>query len=101
MSQKLLVDGLQLVDDLSKFNKSFIKNYHENSDKGYFLKIDVKYLKNLHKLHSDSPFLPERMKINKCNNFVCTVQDKENYVVETRPLKQALNHRLILKKYIG
>ena len=54
--------------------------------------------KNLHKLHSELPFLPERMKINKCNKLVCTVQDKENYVVHVRTLKQALNHGLILKK---
>ena len=38
------------------------------------------------------------MKINKCNRLVCTVQDKENYAVYIRALKQALNHRLIFKK---
>ena len=38
------------------------------------------------------------MKINKCSKLVCTVQDKENYVVHIRALKQALNHGLILKK---
>ena len=39
MSQKLPVDGFKWVEenDLSRFNKSFIKNYDENSDKGYFL----------------------------------------------------------------
>ena len=38
------------------------------------------------------------MKTNKCNKLVCTVQDKENYVVHIRALKQALSHGLILKK---
>ena len=38
------------------------------------------------------------MKINKCSKLVCTVQDKENYVVNIRALKQALNHGFILKK---
>ena len=38
------------------------------------------------------------MKINKCNKLLCSVQDKENYVVHIRALKQALNHGLILKK---
>ena len=100
MSQKLPVDDFEWIkeDDLSKFNESFIKNYDENSDKGYILEVDVEYPKNLHKLHSDLPFLPERMKINKCSKLVCTVQDKENYVVHIRALKQALNHGLILKK---
>ena len=54
--------------------------------------------KNLHKLHSDLSFLPERKKIEKCNKLVCTVQDKENYIVHIRLLKQALNQGLILKK---
>ena len=65
-------------DDLSKFNKSFIKNYDENSDKEHILEVDVKYPKNLHKLHSDLPFLPERMKINKRSKLVCTMEDKKN-----------------------
>ena len=95
MSQKLPVNSFKWVKDLSKFNESFIKNYDENSDKGYILEVDVEYPKNLHKLHNDLPFLPERMKINKCNKLVCTVQDKENYVVHIRALKQALNHELI------
>ena len=98
MSQKLPVNGFEWGEDLLKFNASFLKNYDENSDKGYILEVDVEYPKNLRKLHSDLPFLPERMKINKCNKLVCTVQDKENYVVHIRALKQALNHGLILKK---
>ena len=41
MSQKLPVDGFKWVeeDDLSKFNESFIKNYNENSDKGYISEV--------------------------------------------------------------
>ena len=55
MSQKLPVDGFKWVeeDDLSNFNEIFIKNYDENSDKGYILEVDVEYPKNLHKLHSE------------------------------------------------
>ena len=49
-------------------------------------------------MHSDLPFLPERMKINKCRKLVCNLYDKNNYVVHIRSLKQALNHGLILKK---
>ena len=40
----------------------------------------------------------KKKKIKKCNKLVCYVDDKENYVVQIRALKQALNHRLILKK---
>ena len=48
-------------------------------------------------LHTDLLFLPERNKIKKFNKLVCYIRDKENYVVHIRALKQALNHRLILK----
>ena len=103
MSQKLPVDNFKWIekDYLLKFDENFIKNCDENSDKGYILEVDMEYPKNLHKLHSDLPFLPERITINKCTKLVCIVQDKENYAVHIRALKQALNHGLILKKVHG
>ena len=64
----------------------------------FIFEVDADYPKNHHKLHSDLPFLPKRMKIEKVKKLVCTVQDKENYVVHIKALKQALNHGLILKK---
>ena len=97
-SQKLPVNGFKWVEESSEFNESFIKGYDENNDKGYFLEVDVEYPKNLSNHHKDLPFLPEIKKIGKCNKLVYTVQDKENYVVHIRALKQALNHGLILKK---
>ena len=62
---------------MSKFTEEFIKNYDEDSDKGHIFKVDVKYLKNLHSLHEDLPFLPERMKIDKCKKLVCNLYDKK------------------------
>ena len=53
MSQKLLVNGFKWVEDLSQFKEDFIKNYDENSDKGYFLQVDVEYPKNLFNLYRD------------------------------------------------
>ena len=98
MCKKLPVIGFKWVDDLSIFTEDFIKNYDEESDIGYLFVVDAEYLRNLHKLHSDLPFLPERMKINKYNKLVCNVQDKENYPVHVLALKQALNHGLKLTK---
>ena len=37
----------------------------------------LKYPKRLHNLHCDLPFLPERMKTNKCNMPVCNMYDKK------------------------
>ena len=55
------------MEDLSKIDEDFIKNYDEDSDKGYILKVDVKYPKNLHDLHIHLPFLPflSILEINK------------------------------------
>ena len=83
ISQKLLANGFEWVEKLSKFDERFIKNYDENSYKGYFLEVDVEYPKNLFSLHSDLPFLPERKKIGKCNKLVCDFYDKKNFVVHT------------------
>ena len=78
MIQPLPVHGFDWVKNVSKIDDDFIKNYDEDSDKGYILEVDVKYPKNLHDLHSDLPFLPERMKINKCNKLVCNLYDEKN-----------------------
>ena len=69
MSQKLPVNGFKWVNN--EINKEFIKNYDENSDKGYILEVDIKYPRKLHDLHSDLPFLPKRMKTDKCKKLVC------------------------------
>ena len=70
----------------------------KNSDKGYILEVDVGYPSKLHKLHSDMPYLPERMKIGKTQKLVCNLSDKKKYVVHISILKQALDHGLKLKK---
>ena len=65
MSQIFSVNGFKWVKKLLKFNEIFIKNYNENSNKGYILEVDVEYPKNLFNLHMDLPFLTERKKIEK------------------------------------
>ena len=56
IAQKLPVDGFKWKNML-KFNEDFIKNYDEDGDKEYILKLDVKDPKNLHYLHIDFPSL--------------------------------------------
>ena len=100
MSKKLPVNGFKWLDSnkTNKINEDFIKNYDENDNKGYILEVDVKYPKRLHELHSDLPFLSERMKIDKCNKLVCNLSNKKKYVTHINSLKQALNHGLKFKK---
>ena len=61
-----------------KINETFIKNYDEDNDKGCIFEVDVEYQKKLHDLHSDLPFLSERMKIDKCKKLVCNLHDKKD-----------------------
>ena len=98
MSQKLPVNGFKWVENTSEINEEFIKNYDENNDKGYILEVDVIYPKELHDLHIDLPFLPKRMKIDKCKKLVCNLRNKKKYVVHIKSLKQALNCGLKFKK---
>ena len=111
MSKKLLVNGFKWIDNNETaepsslersakhvINEDFIKNYDENNDKGYILEVDVKYPKRLHELHSDLPFLSERMEVNKSKKLVCNLFNKKKYAAHINTLKQALNHGLKLKK---
>ena len=77
MSQKLLVNGFEWVEKLSKFDERFIKNYDENSYKGYFLEVDVEYPKNLFSLHNDLPFLPERKKSENVISLFATFMTRK------------------------
>ena len=79
MSKKLPVNGFKWIDN-NEINEDFIKNYDENNDKGYIFEVDFKYSKRLHELHSDLPFLSERMEVNKCKKFVCNLFNKKKYV---------------------
>ena len=97
MSKKLPVNGFKWLDN-DEINEEFIKNYNENDNKGYILEVDIKYLKKLHELHSDLPFLPEKMEINKCKKLVCNLSNKKKYLVHINSLKRALNHGLKFKK---
>ena len=97
MSKKVPVNGFKWIDN-NEINEDFIKNFDENNDKGYIFEVDVKYPKRLHKLHSDLPFLPERMEINKCKKLVCNLYNKKKYPAHINTLKQALNHELKFKK---
>ena len=98
MSQKSPVNGFKWINDVTEIDEKFIKNYDEDSDKGYILEVDGKYLKKLHDLHSDLPYFPKRMKIDKFKKLLSNLRSKRKYVIHIRSLKQALNHGLKLKK---
>ena len=46
MSQMLPVNNFEWINDTYQFDKDFIKNYNEESDEGYFLKLMFNTQKN-------------------------------------------------------
>ena len=73
-----VINNFEWIEDSSKSNKDFIKNYNQESDNGHFLKVEFQYPEKLH----------ERMKIEKVEKLVAKVE----FVIHIRNLKQALNH---------
>ena len=69
MPQKLQVNNFEWIKDISQFHEDFIENCNEESYKGYFLEVDVQYIKKLHELQNDFPFLLERMKLKKSESL--------------------------------
>ena len=98
MTEKFPVRGFKWMEDISKIDEDFVKVYNKNDNKGYILDVDIDYPSKLQNLHSDLPFLPERMVINNTKKLVCNLNDKKNYIVHINVLKQALDHGLKLRK---
>ena len=67
-----------------------MKNNVKDIDKGYILKVDVRYPKNLYGLHEDLPFLPKRMKSGKCKEPVCILYDKKKLCCSHKIIKTSL-----------
>ena len=82
------VNDLKWVEDISEFEKSFIKSYNEERDEWNFLEVDIQYRGKL----------GGRMKIERVRKLVANLYDKTDYVIHITNLKQALNHRLLLRK---
>ena len=86
MSHKLLGNNFEWIKDTYQFNENPIKNYNEESDERFFLKVDVQYLQKLLDFHNDLPFLLERSR--KVEKLVANLHDKTEYVMHIRNLKQ-------------
>ena len=99
MCKKLPIGEFKWIDP-KEYTEEKIKSYDANSNTGAILKVDIEYPKELHNLHKDLPFLCERRRLDKTSKLVTTLDDKKEYVIHISALTQALNHGLILKKYI-
>ena len=62
------------MEQLSKFDEHFMKNYVENNYKGYILEVDVEYPKNLLNLQCDLPFYLKERKLKTSKNIFVTTK---------------------------
>ena len=88
MSQKLPYSNFEWVERLEDVGES------ENC----FVEVSLEYPKELHDLHNNFPFCPENIQINKTNKLVCTLRDREKYVIHNVALQQAVKHGLKIKE---
>ena len=86
MCKKLPIGEFKWIDP-KEYTEEKIKSYDDNSNTGAILKVDIEYLKELHKLHKDLPFLCERRRLNKTSKLVTTLDDKKEYIVHISTLK--------------
>ena len=100
MAQKLPVKGFKWVKQkqLSKFNEYFIKKYDEDSNKGYFLEVDLDYPKELFNLHKNLPFLPERKKVEKVEKLIYNIKDKRKICYSHKSFKTSIKSWVNIKK---
>ena len=60
MSQRLPYRDVKWID-FEEPEKIILDNYHENSNKGIILEVDLEYPEELHDLHNDYPCAPEKI----------------------------------------
>ena len=107
--------GDYLWESPAEFTTERILNHHSESDRGYFLEVDIEYPEELHDLHNDYPLLPE-VKVGEYSphmkqladmlgykdprqeKLIPNLNDKKNYIVHIDNLKFALEQGLKLKK---
>ena len=92
MSQKLPINGFKWVKQktLWKFIEDFIKNYDENSNKGYFLEVDIDHPKKLFNIHKDLQFLTQIKKIEKVEKLICSIENKRKICYSHRSFKRII-----------
>ncbi|KAJ8677591.1 hypothetical protein QAD02_013378 [Eretmocerus hayati] len=95
LSQPLPYAGFTWIENVADFD---VRSIPDDGPYGYFVETNIKYPVELHELHSDYPFCPERLvppnSVSKNEKLLATFLDKNRYVLHFRNLKQILEHKL-------
>ena len=86
------VNDFKWVEIESRFNEAFIKGFNEDSNEGHFLKMMFNILKGYMTFSMIYLFLPDRKKFEKVEKLLSNLNNKKEYVIHIKNLKQALNH---------
>ena len=99
MSEKLPTHGFKwLLDgEIEKlFNNQVLQVWEKIP---CILEVDLEYPENLHDLHNDYPFCPERVKCkNGVEKLIPNLRDKTKYIIHYKNLIQCLRAGMKLKK---
>ena len=73
---------------------------NEKSDVGYILEVDIKYPKELHKLHNDYPLAPEKLAVSNdmLSNYCKSIPDK--YEINVGDIKKLIPNLGNKTKYV-
>ena len=117
MSQRLPTNGFKWMSQ-NEINKLKLEKYHQESEQGLILEVDLEYPEELHDSHNDYPVGAEKVKVTpdmlshyckeisqKYNlssglvkKLIPTLRNKEKYVVHYRNLQLYLELGLKLTK---
>ena len=99
MSEKLPTHGFKWLTggEMEKlFNNRVIQVWEKTP---CILEVDLEYPENLHDLHNDYPFCPERVKYkNGVEKLIPNLRDKTKYIIHYKNLIQCLKAGMKLKK---
>ena len=99
MSEKLPTHGFKWLTggEMEKlFNTRVIQVWEKTP---CILEVDLEYPENLHDLHNDYPFRPERVKCkNGVEKLIPNLRDKTKYIIHYKNLIQCLKAGMKLKK---
>ena len=99
MSEKLPIHSFKWLTsgEMEKlFNNRVVQIWEKTP---CILEVDLEYPENLHDLHNDYPFCPERVKCkNRVEKLIPNLRNKTKYVIHYKNLIQCLKAGLKLKK---
>ena len=75
MSEYLPYGEFELLKSVDKLD---VMSINKESDVGYILEVDLKYVDELHELHNDYPLAPEKLAVTSdiLSNYCKSVADK-------------------------